>query len=158
MALGLCCAIGLYGLNNFAGTAYLLYRDHGRTPFGEISARIDKQIPDNQRVLSLMPFWFGVRNSEFYNGHTRWKLKGFDSLQDFLENGNPDYFITTPYQLAGKTGTSGRKDDSITVGRQRRFYNSIREYAEHNAVLLDSFRTKGYDEIRIWFMAGKEEK
>ncbi|WP_168432883.1 glycosyltransferase family 39 protein [Pontiella sulfatireligans] len=147
---GVCLMVTLYGLNNLAGTAYLVFRDCRNTSFYKITAELEQQIPAGAKVISLMPFWFGLMDTDFYSESTRWSQKGYESLNAFLLCGEPDYVILSPYLLEGKTGTSGRKELTSSASKLRAFYEQTRDFSKKNGSIVSVVETKGYDRIEIW--------
>jgi len=148
--MGIYVAVVLYGLNNLAGTAYLAFRDRNNTSFDEIVSQIGKQVPSDAKVLSLMPFWFGVKHADFYSDYTRWEQKGYESLGAFLGSGGPDYVIISSYLLEGKTGTSGRKEKSSDTNKVRVYCQKVVEFAEGNGEMVSALETQGYGRIEVW--------
>ncbi len=147
---GVCSAVILYGLNNLAGTAYLAFRDCRNTPFGEISAELERQVPAKAEVLSLMPFWFGVKQASLFSDYTRWEQKGYEGVDSYLEGDGPDFVVISSYLLEGKTGASGRKDTTINVDTLADYCQKVISYAEQNGTLSCVIDTRGYGQVSVW--------
>lgn len=138
-----------YLLNNFTGDLYLIYKDHNRTSYSIIEKKIDGIIPDNTKVLTLMNFWFPLKNNDNYNSYTRWEKKDYKNLDDFIDSGDAEYVVISDYLTKNVTATSGRIDLS-NKNKNNRYYNLVYSYAENQGILLETIKTNGYGNIEIW--------
>jgi hypothetical protein len=150
LLLSLFLLTSAYGLNNILGDVYLVFRDHKNTPFDQLSLQISQQIPKESKVLSLMPFWFGLKTTAFYNESTRWEAKGYESLDAFLKTGGADYVVISPYLLDGRTGTSGRKERAAETENIKGYCQKVLDFSEQHGRLITELSSDGYGKISIW--------
>ena len=140
----------IYLGNNLAGDLYVIWRYSDRTPYSHIENSIDSIVPDNAKVLTLLNFWFPLKNNENYNDYTRWKLTDYMGLDSFLESGHGDYVVISDYMVKGITSTSGRIISGSKRNAKEKYYDKVHHYAEENGKILETILTNGYGEIEIW--------
>ena len=141
----------LYLLNNFAGDMFLIWRDHNKTSYSKIEKKIDEIIPDNSNVITLLEFWFPLKNNDTFNSYTRWHKTKYNDLGHFLDSNDLDYVVISDYFLKGVTPTSGRQiKETKYLEDKKKYYNSVHSFALSNGVMIDSLITSGYGTIKIW--------
>lgn len=147
LVLGLCV---LYLLNNVAGDAYVMYRDSKQTPYSKIERQVDELVPDNTNVVTLVNFWFPLKNNNVFNTYTRWNRTRYKDLDDLLDSGDVDYVVISDYLAKGRTATSGRKETSSTINRYAKYYDTATGFARSNGHLLEIINTTNYGNIEVW--------
>ena len=140
----------LYLLNNMAGDAYVIYRDSKQTPYSKIERQIDELVPDNTNVVTLLDFWFPLKNNNIFNTYTRWDRTRYKNLDDLLSSGEVDYVVISDYPAKGRTQTSGRKVKKSKVTRFVKYYNTVTNFAKRKGHLLEVINTTNYGDIEIW--------
>jgi hypothetical protein len=100
-------AVALFALNNVAGNAYLVLRDAGNTPYGEIESWIAARVPPGSTVLSYLGLWFGLEDCTLYSPATRWRHRPFPDLDALLESGSVDYAVLSDHPGRTRSGASG---------------------------------------------------
>ena len=145
-------AIGfLYFANNLAGDIYFIWGNRNNTSYSLIEDKIDQIIPDKTKVLTLLNFWFPLRNNDNYNSHTRWRKTKYNDLGHLIDSNDLDYVVISDYFLKGVTPTSGRQIKRTNyLEDKKRYYNSVHSFALSNGVMIDSLITSGYGTIKIW--------
>ena len=137
----------IYLFNNIAGDLYVIYRDYGHTPYSYIEEKVDVIVPDETKLLTLMHFWFPLKNNKNYNSYTRWRNKNYDSLDGFISSGDADYVVISDYLTRGTTATSGRH---VNCAKHKQYYEKVHNYAVENGCLIDAVRSDNYGKIEIW--------
>ena len=140
----------LYLSNNIAGNLYVMWRDHNNTSYSTIEKKLDQIVPDNTSVLTLLSFWFPLKNNDNYNDYTRWKRKGYSNLNEFIDSGDVDYVVISNYMVQGETAISGRRISDGKRDSKEEYYNRVHHYAEQKGKILETIPTSGYGEIEIW--------
>lgn len=140
----------IYLLNNLAGNLYVINRDYRSTPYSYIEKRIDEIVPDKVPVLTVMNFWFPLKNNDNYNSFTIWHKKKYKSLDDLLDSGDVEYVIISNYLTTGVTATSGRKEDQETIERYTKHFAKVHNFAARNGRLVESILTNNYGKIEVW--------
>lgn len=140
----------LYLLNNMAGDAYVMYRDSKQTPYSKIERQIDRLVPDNTNVVTLLSFWFPLKNNNVFNTYTRWNRTRYKDLDDLLSSGEVDYVVISDYLVKGRTATSGRKEEKSIINRCAKYYNTVISFAKKKGILLQVIHTTNYGDIEIW--------
>lgn len=140
----------LYLLNNMAGDAYVMYRDSKQTPYSKIERQVDELVPDNTNVVTLLNFWFPLKNNNVFNTYTRWDRTRYKNLYDLLSSGDVDYVVISDYLAKGRTATSGRKEKKSTVNRFAKYYDTVTDFAKRSGRLLQVINTTNYGDIEIW--------
>lgn len=140
----------LYLLNNIAGDAYVMYRDSKQTPYSKIERQIDELVPDDTNVVTLLNFWFPLKNNNVFNTYTRWNRTRYKNLDNLLSSGDVDYVVISDYLAKGRTATSGRKETSSTADRYAKYYDTVTGFAKSNGNLLQVINTTNYGDIEIW--------
>ena len=140
----------LYLANNLAGDLYVIWRDHDNISYSEIEKKVDNLVPDNTKVLSLLNFWFPLKNNENYNSYTRIWETPYKNIDNLLSSGDIKYVVLSDYMLYSGTGTSGRKADANVITQVGTFYSKAKSYAQTNGELIEIINTRGYGKIEIW--------
>ena len=139
-----------YLLNNIAGNLYVIKRDYKKTPYSYIEKRIDEIVPDNTKVVTLLNFWFPLKNNDNYNSYTRWDRKNYKNLDELLKSGDLDYVVISDYLTKSGTATSGRKEDNSSYNRYKIYYQKVHNFANENGKLIDTVKTNNYGDIEIF--------
>ncbi len=157
-----CVIVGLYGANGALGSAGRIFKYQKNISPDKVAAQIEQHVPKGAKVLSLMPFWFGLKDTEFYSSYTRWEQKGHEGLDDFLKNGNPEYVVYSSYilerlndQPAENTGgenaaTHLQKLIQKGSNRQRTYCEKVSALAVAKGVAVFEVNTRGYGKIVVW--------
>ncbi|MBH49868.1 MAG: hypothetical protein CMG69_03850 [Candidatus Marinimicrobia bacterium] len=140
----------IYLINNIAGDSYLIWRNYNNTSYSTLSEKIDKIIPNETNVLTLLNFWFPLKDNNNFNDYTRWRFTNYENLDLFLESGEVDYAVISDYLTEGKTSTSNRNIAVVKRNNNKIFYDKIHSYAKQNGKLLEKINTNGYSDIEIW--------
>lgn len=145
------CVFGaVYLVNNFAGDLYLVAKNYNKMSYSIIAKKIDHIIPDQTNVLTLMHFWFPLKNNYNYNSYTRWRKKEYKSLEELLNSGDLEYVVISNYLTKGITPTSGRKTNKRTINKYGKYYDKVHNYASVNGSLLETIQSPNYGNIEIW--------
>ena len=145
------CAF-IYLINNIASEAYVIAQDMKNTSYADIERKIAQEIPDNKIVLTLLNFWFPVKNDDVYTEYTRWENKEFKSLDDLLNSGKVDYIIISDYMINIESTTTGRNEKPCVLKKEKIFFDKVSNYAFSKGILIDKCFTNGYGEIKIYKM------
>ena len=140
----------LYLLNNMAGDAYVMYRDSKQTPYSKIEKQIDELVPDNTNVVTLLNFWFPLKNNNVFNTYTRWNNTKYKDLDVLLDSDDVDYVVISDYLTKGRTATSGRSTSDSKIKSKEDYYNKVHYYAKQNGKIVYMIPTNGYGNIEIW--------
>ena len=140
----------IYLVNNVAGDLIVINRDYRNTPYSYIENRIDQIVPDKVPVLTLMNFWFPLKNNDNYNSYTKWDKKKYTGLDHLLDSGAVEYVVISDYLSDGVTATSGRKVDQETIHRVTKYFLKVHNFAAGNGTLVESILTNNYGQIEIW--------
>ena len=140
----------IYLGNNFAGDFYIIRRDFNNTSYSSIEHMIDESVPDRTKALTLMNFWFPLKNNDNYNSYTRWNKKKYKSLDDLLNSRDVEYVIISDYLTTGSTATSGRKENENKINKHRKYYTKVHYFAQENGDLVKTIATNNYGDIEIW--------
>jgi hypothetical protein len=139
-----------YLLNNVAGDVYVLGKGFHQISYGALERKIDKIVPDHTKVLTLMHFWFPLKNNVNYNSYTRWQKTEYESLDDLLASGDVQYVVISDYLTKGITPTSSRKASDRLIEKEKIYYEKAHDYAVENADLVETIATEKYGTIEIW--------
>ena len=145
-----CIIGGIYFVNNIAGDAYLIGKNYNKTSYSLVERKIDEIVPDQTKVLTLMHFWFPLKNNDNYNSYTRWRKKDYSSLDELLDSGDLDYVVISNYLTKGVTPTSGRKTKNKTISKYTKHYDKAHSYASANGSLIETVKSQNYGNIEIW--------
>jgi hypothetical protein len=140
----------LYLLNNMAGDIYLVDSNYDNTAYGVVDKEIDKIVPDGASVLTLMHFWFPLKNNENYNSYTRWRKTNYKNIDELLDSGDLEYVVISNYLTRGLTPTSARKSNLKMIDKQMYYYEKVHNYAINKGKLISALETNNYGQIEIW--------
>lgn len=137
-------------LNNLAGDFYILLNNKNNTSYKKISDTISENIRNEEQknIISLIHFWYPLKKHNFYTSWTYWRYKDFESIDELLEKEKIDYVILSPYEIKGKTGTSGREE--VVLPRIKYFYDKMFAFVSEHGELIDEIETEQYQNIKIW--------
>ncbi|NJK93854.1 MAG: hypothetical protein HC905_02035 [Bacteroidales bacterium] len=138
----------IYLLNNFAGDAYIIYKKYKNTSYDKLTTQIDQAIPDKTVVVSLLEFWFPLKENVNYNQYTRWIDSPFSDLDELLNSNTVQYVVISDYMVSGITGTSGRK--KYVPEKDKIFYNKVTQLTIKMGTLVKEIPTDNYGIIKIW--------
>ena len=113
---------------------------------------MDELVRDGEAVVTLMDFWFPLKNDDNYNSYTRWDRKGYNDLDDLLSSGDVDYVVMRDYLVISGTATSGRRERSKEINHHGLYYNKVNKFATENGGLVAAVRTNNYGNREIWEM------
>ena len=148
MALLVIC--GLYFLNNFTGNLYLIHRDYKSTSYSYVDREIDRIVPDRTKVVTLLNFWFPLKNNTIYHSYKRWHTTPYNDFDDLLNSGDVEYAVISDYLSMNGTATSGRNEDPGVYKAKKEYYDKVRNFAELNGRPLQTIKTNNYGDIEIW--------
>ena len=143
--------IGLiYLVNNITGDFYVIFKNYNNTSYNLIDREIDSIIPNKNKVLSLLNFWFPLKNNESYNSYSRLLDSKYKDIDTLIKSGEIKYIVISDYMINSGTSTSGRKADSNVIDQLSKYYKITIKYARNSGKLINSIDTKGYGNIQIW--------
>lgn len=140
----------LYLINNLGGDFYIISKGYDRTPYSQIETKIDSIVPDDTKVLTLLNFWFPLKNNQNYNRYTRWNKSNYKNLDDLFDSKELDYIVISDYMTKGTTATSGRIISKKKNSLNELFYTKVSQFAHANGMLIKKIPTVGYGSIEVW--------
>ncbi|HEX3009816.1 MAG TPA: glycosyltransferase family 39 protein [Bacteroidales bacterium] len=138
----------LYLLNNMAGDIYLLARKAKNVSYDQLSHEIDKAVPDDAVTISMLEFWFPLKDNESYNQYTRWEKMKYKSMEELIASKKTKYIILSDLVSLKKTGTSGR-ERKMSV-RFKGYFDKVNQIVVNMGVLEKEIKTDTYGTVRIW--------
>lgn len=151
----------IYFLNNLAGDLYVIRRDHGNTSYGYVARKIDEAVPDSARVVTIIHYWFALKDNECYFTYTQWKKMKYESLDDLLSSGDVDYVVISPYRAtSGAAGVAKRPasgGSDYLLKKHRRYFNTVHSFAAKNGRLVTRIITSNYGDIEVWQIVKRGE-
>lgn len=141
-------ATAIYFLNNLAGDAYIIAKKHNNISYERLSQEIDKTVPDNTIVISLLEFWFPLKENVNYNSYTRWWLTKYGDLNELIDSNTVQYVVMSDLIVKTTTGTSGRVKN--VPEKDKQFYESANILTKKMGILIKEIPTENYGNIQIW--------
>jgi hypothetical protein len=158
-------AVGVYGLNAALGSAGRALKFSRNTPFDKIASQIEELVPENATVLSSMPFWFGLKHTDFYSDYTRWEQKGYGGVESFIKQGNPTYVVLSSHVLdtlsnsarlqSGENADGDAKTNldqrmAAVDAREMAYYKAVMSLVDEKGIRIGSLDTEGYGTVFVW--------
>jgi hypothetical protein len=138
----------IYFLNSIAGDIYIIYKKSKNESYDAISKEINNAVPDKTVTVSLLEFWYPLKENKNYNQYTRWKKTPYKDFNELIATNTIQYAVLSDYMVTNKTGTSGRP--KTIPEKDRIFYTRINELVTKKGILQKELHTKNYGLIRIW--------
>lgn len=138
----------LYFLNIVAGDLYIIIHKARNESYDLISKEIDKAVPDKTVAVSMLEFWFPLKENTNYNQYTRWHKTPYNNVDELIASDNIQYAVISDYMISGVTGTSGRQKP--VKPKDQYFFKKITEVINRKGVLEKELPTKNYGLIQIW--------
>lgn len=155
LSMALLVIFGLYFLNNFTGNLYLIHRDYKNTSYSYVDSEIDRIVPDRTKVVTLLNFWFPLKNNTIYHSYKRWHTTSYNDFDDLLNSGDVEYAVISDYLSKNGTATSGRDEEPGVYKAKKEYYDKVRNFAELNGERIKTIKTNNYGNIEVWKMNNK---
>lgn len=142
----------LYGLNNFAGSAYVLYRDRANTSYGEVTAHLEGVVPAGATVATQFWYWFPLRDCDCYLAYTRWENSPYQNARELVASGDIEYVVISPYGVTDKPISTTGKPTPVNAAfrKRRRFHRMVRDHARAHGERVKAVHTVPYGLIEVW--------